>query len=253
MRYDSGPTPEGYPFVFATPDAPELRELRERYGLEALVKDSGSDLEKVRRICAWVRSLWEHDGLNEPSSPDALTILEEASQGKSFRCVEYGIVISACAAALGLPSRVLQVKTEDSETREYGASHVVSEIFLADLGRWVLADGQWNIVPLCEDRALNALELRLAMDEDASLTTFSSASDETMREYLSWIDEYLFCFVTWLDTRQVELFAGKKLALLPLGAKEPTVFQQRFPVTDTTYTRFAKAFYPNPVHANPDP
>ncbi|CAA9580427.1 MAG: hypothetical protein AVDCRST_MAG86-2717 [uncultured Truepera sp.] len=107
MRYDAGPTSERYPFVFAPTDAPELHELRERYGLEALVKDSENDLEKVRRLCAWVHLRWQHDGLNEPSSPDPLTILEEAAQGKSFRCVEYGIVVAACTAGLGLPSRVL--------------------------------------------------------------------------------------------------------------------------------------------------
>lgn len=161
MRYDSGPTPERYPFVFATPDAPKLRKLRERYGLEALVRGSDTDLEKVRRLCAWVHLRWPHDGLNEPSSPDPLTILEEAAQGKSFRCVEYGIVVSACAAALGLPSRVLQVKTEDSETREYGASHVVSEVFLSDMQSWVFVDGQWNVISMQGGQPLNGLELRL--------------------------------------------------------------------------------------------
>lgn len=244
--YDFSPTQEQYLFRFAAPHSPEVRELRKRYGLEQLVVGSDSNLEKVRRLCTWVHSRWQHDGWNEPSSPDALTILEEAATGKSFRCVEYSIVISACASALGLPSRVLQLKTEDSETRETGASHVVSEIFLTDLGRWVLADGQWNVVPLQAELPLNALELRLALDEDeaAPLTSATDAPAETVREYATWIDEYLFCFVTWLDTHRAELFTGEKLALLPPGAKAPTVFQRRFPVSHTTYTYAARAFYP---------
>ncbi len=75
MPYDSGSTQESHPFIFATPDALELRELRERYGLEPLAADSKNDLE-IRRICAWVHSRWPHDGWNEPSSPNALTILD---------------------------------------------------------------------------------------------------------------------------------------------------------------------------------
>lgn len=67
MPYDSEPTQERYPFIFTTPDEPELHELRERYGLEPLVADSKNDPERVRRICAWVHSRWPHDGWNEPS------------------------------------------------------------------------------------------------------------------------------------------------------------------------------------------
>ena len=242
MTYDFGPTQKHHPFVFAKADDPELCTLREQYGLESLVAGSESDLEKLGRICAWVHSRWQHDGLNEPSSPDALIILEEAGQGKSFRCVEYGTVISACAAALGLPSRVLQIKTEDSETRESGAAHVVSEVFLPDLKRWVLADGQFNVVPLQNGQPLDGLGLRQALDSGAPIT--ANISEEAVNEYLAWVDDYLFCFVTALDTHSFGLFSGAKLALLPVGAPEPTVFQRRFPVTETTYTNSARAFYP---------
>ena len=243
MTYDFGPTDERYSFVFATPDDLELCTLREQYGLESLVAGSSSDLEKLGRICSWAHSRWQHDGLNEPSKPDALTILKEANQGKSFRCVEYGIVISACAAALGLPSRVLWLKTEDSETREFGASHVVSEVFLPDLNHWVLADGQFNVVPLQNGQPLTGLKLRQAIDSGASITSVN-VSEEAVDEYLAWLDEYLFCFVTALDTHSFGLFAGDKLALLPIGAPEPTVFQRRFPVTATAYTHSVRAFYP---------
>lgn len=51
MPYDPNLTQERYPFVFATPDDPELRKLREHYDLGPLVAGSDSDLEKVRRLC----------------------------------------------------------------------------------------------------------------------------------------------------------------------------------------------------------
>lgn len=182
MPYDPSPIQERYPFVFATPDEPELHELRERYGLEPLVAGSDSDLEKVRRICAWGQALWQHDGWNEPSSPDPLTILEEAAAGSSFRCVEYDVVIAACA--LGLPGRVLEPRTEDVETREFGAGHVVSEVFLPDIQKWVLVDGQWNVIPVYNGKPLNGAEFRCALDAGASITSFSTVPSGTACEYL---------------------------------------------------------------------
>ena len=44
------------------------------------------------RLLHWVHMRWQHDGLNEPTRRDALTILREARDGKNFRCVEYAIV-----------------------------------------------------------------------------------------------------------------------------------------------------------------
>ena len=246
MPYDPDPTQERYPFVFATPDEPELRELRERYGLESLVEGGDSDLEKVRRICAWVHARWSHDGLNKPSSSDPLTILEEAGQGKSFRCVEYSVVIAACASALGLPGRILELKTGDAEMREAGAGHVASEVFLPDVKRWVFVDGQWNVIPMRGAQPLSAAEFRCALDTRASVTSFSTVPEVTVRDYLGWIDAYIFYLSAPLDNRRFGVFDKAKLILRPLGAKKLTVFQRRLPVSNASYTYSVGAFYPLP-------
>src|SRR5690606_22998737 len=92
-----------------------LAELREQYPIEKLVKDAKDDQEKALRILHWVHSQWPHNGDNQPSKSDALTILKEAKSGKNFRCVEYGIVSAACLNAIGLKARVLALKTKDVE------------------------------------------------------------------------------------------------------------------------------------------
>jgi len=246
VPYDTGPTRERYPFVFATPDEPELCELRERYRLELLVAGSDSDLEKVRCLCTWVHALWQHDGWNRPSAPDALTILAEAAAGASFRCVEYSVVTAASAAALGLPSRVLELKTADAETREHGAGHVAAEVFLPDLGRWVLVDSQWGVIPTHAGTPLSGLELRLALDSGAAVASSCAVSEATVHDYLTWIGDYLFYFSVQLDNRSFGPPGGAKLMLGPTGVEAPTVFQRRFPILDTRYTRSARAFYPQP-------
>ena len=72
---------------------PYLNKLRTTYKLDELVAGKNGDYEKVQAVCHWVRSRWEHNGNNEPKKNDAISILQEAEQGKRFRCVEYSVVL----------------------------------------------------------------------------------------------------------------------------------------------------------------
>jgi hypothetical protein len=104
--------------IMDSPDSPEMTRLRSEYHLEQIVQDEKGDYAKLLRLVAWAHRSWKHDGSNEPSKPDPLTILEEAAKGKQFRCVEYSIVLAAAARAVGMPSRVLGLKRQDAETAE---------------------------------------------------------------------------------------------------------------------------------------
>ena len=245
-RYDARSSQESYPFFYARPDSAALQELRETYRLEALTAPCDQDLCRLERVCAWVNGLWEHDGDNEPSAPDALTILGEVARGKRFRCVEFGTVVASCAAALGLPSRVVGLKTADCETREYGAGHVVTEVYLRDKRSWVMVDGQWNVIPVADGRPLSALGLRDALNDGERVTSLTAVSGEQVSEFLAWIDKYLFYFETQFDNRELGVEGKARLLLVPFGAPEPTVFQRKWPMKDVTYTHSAKAFYSVP-------
>ena len=119
-----------------------LKLLRSKYPIDSLVSDAKNDTEKALKILHWVHGQWQHNGSNKPKNSDAISILEEAKEGKNFRCVEYGIVATACLNAAGLKARVLGLQTKDVETRQYGAGHVLFEVYLNDLQKWALADGQ---------------------------------------------------------------------------------------------------------------
>ena len=53
----------------------------------------------------WVHKQWDHNGRNQPENIDAISILEEVKEGKNFRCVEYGIVATACLNAVRIKSK----------------------------------------------------------------------------------------------------------------------------------------------------
>ena len=138
----------------------------------------------------------ERSGNIEPKQSDPLSILQEARQGKHFRCVEYAAVINGCLNAIGIPSRILALKTQDVETRWNGAGHVVAEAYLRDQQCWCFIDGQWNAIPIVAGKALSAVEFQEALARsDANLEVRNMPARRT-RSYFQWVRQYLYYFDT---------------------------------------------------------
>jgi hypothetical protein len=140
-----------------------LRKLRNNYHLGEITRNATSDIEKIKIILNWVNGQWEHSGMNTPEKSDAISILNEAKQGKKFRCVEYGIVCAAAFNSIGYKSRVIKLKTKDVETVLLGAGHVTTEVFVPQYNKWVFADGQFNAIPFLNNQPLNAVEFQNAI------------------------------------------------------------------------------------------
>ncbi|MDB5249134.1 MAG: transglutaminase protein [Segetibacter sp.] len=229
-----------------------LRKLKNDYGLEKLVEGSTTEKEKALKVLNWVHKQWPHNGNNEPKKSDAISILQEAKEGKNFRCVEYGIVTTACLNALGMPARVLGLKTKDVETTEAGAGHVLLEVYMKDYKKWVLLDGQFDIMPVLNHVPLNAVEFRHAIVNHYDDLELQSLSGTTKRRYVNWVFPYLYYFDVNFDNRQSEKLVRQQvkgktsLMLVPQGAKEPTVFQKRFLITYCAYTNSLADFYAAP-------
>jgi hypothetical protein len=252
LKFTDEPATLSYSFQHSTPSDPYLINLRTEYRLNEVVAGTKSDYEKVRLISKWVRSRWQHNGNNEPQKPDPISILQEAAGGKQFRCVEYSIVLSGALNSLGIPARVTGLMMQDAETRESGAGHVVAEAFLADLQKWIMVDGQWDVIPVLNGKPLNAVELQLALAEATPGLTVYSFSGTQPQEYFKWITPYLFYFDTKLDSRlgverQPYLRHSETLMLVPIGAKEPQVFQRKWPLKNMQYTHSLWVFYAKPT------
>ncbi|MDR3652670.1 MAG: transglutaminase-like domain-containing protein [Paludibacter sp.] len=233
-----------------------LNLLRSKYPIDSLTKGTKSDTEKALAILHWVHRQWNHDGGNEPKKNDAISILEEAKEGKNFRCVEYGIVTTACLNSIGLKSRTLGLKTKNVETTESGAGHVLSEVYLNDLKKWVLLDGQWDVMPMLNNVPLNAVEFQRAITENYANLEIKTSSNVSKRAYVEWIYPYLYYFSFPFDNREGnklerKTFDGKSgLMLVPQGAKNPTVFQRISKLDYLIYTNSLKDFYASPFDFN---
>lgn len=231
--------------IMDDPNDPNMVKLRKKYDLEGLVCKAADDYEKLRLILGWVQKQWKHHGDNKPSKSDPLTILKEASEGKRFRCVEYAIVVAACARSLGMPSRRLALKRPDVETAKSGAGHVVAEVWLKQFNKWVFVDGQWGTIAERDGVPLNAVEFQDAIARKKPGLKIRFASEGVEEDYIEWVVPYLYYLDFNLDQRfYAKDYKSGKVMLVPKGAKEPKVFQREFPIENCTYICNPKFFYP---------
>lgn len=233
-----------------------LNTLREQYNLDEIVKGAANDTERALRMVNWVHNQWDHNGMNQPSKPDALTILAEVKQGKQFRCVEYGTVTAASLNAIGLPARRLGLKTKDVETTQFGAGHVLLEVYLPDLKKWVMLDGQFDVMPVLNNVPLNAVEFQQAIANNYNKLEIRSLSGTSKAQYVNWIYPYLYYFDVRFDNREGVAFqretvdTKQSLMLIPVGAKQPKVFQITNPLDYCKYTNSIVDFYQAPARVN---
>ncbi len=253
LTFDSTTRDDKLKYIYEeNQDSPYLRKLRAEYPIDSLANLGNTELDKARIIASWVHNLWEHDGQNVPEKNDALYILEEVKKGKRFRCVEYGIVTTACLNAIGLKSRTLSLRTKDAETRPTGAGHVVMEVFLNDLNKWIMIDPQYDLIVHLNNIPLNAVELQEAITQNKPLE-FWTSEEGSQVIYIPWIYPYLYYFTFPFDNRENIssderlLINGKSnIMLVPIGAKEPKVFQKLYPIDYCIYTHSINDFYREP-------
>lgn len=257
LSYTDEAPDEKYTFFYADSlDNHYLRELKNKYNLESLVNEEKSELAKIRNILDWTSKQWSHNGSNNPSKQDALTILEEAHQGKQFRCVEYGIVATAALNSIGIQARTLGLKTRDVEKVRRGAGHVVSEVYSTELEKWIFIDPQFNVLPTLNGNPLNGVEFQHAIyTKQAGLKLINKQGELSMedsKKYINWIGKYLFYFDVLFDQETMNSADYKtidgmtKLTLTPVGYKEPRVFQRHSKINYSFYTHSLNDFYRKP-------
>ncbi len=244
-------------FIFPdTANNAYLKELRDNYGLKKLTAQATTDKEKALTILSWTNQQWNHNGANEPTKSDALTILKEAHEGKQFRCVEYGVVSTDALLSIGLKARVLGIKTKDVETSKTGAGHVLAEVWLREFSKWALIDGQFNIMPVLNGVPLNAVEFQDAIVNRKPFELINSAgsvSKQAKKNYLAFVSHYLYYFDIAFDERRLiekeNRYTYKekpKLMLIPNEGKNPTTFQRKNTLNYCDYTHSIKDFYRAP-------
>ncbi len=140
-------------------DAASSKYLRDTWKLDKVIAGRKTELEQQLALMAWVHNRWQHGGLDQPSKPEARTILTEAAEGRRFRCVEYSITLTEVLQAMGFPARTISLRM-DGASYGVGKGHVVTEVWSNELGKWFVLDGQNNATWRHGEELLNAAEIR---------------------------------------------------------------------------------------------
>ena len=241
------------PLMYHSPDDPGPAQLRAEYGLDDVIEGIDDEFERMVALTGWVNSRWSHSGSNKPSSSNPLVILKEAADGASFRCVEYSVVMVGAAQALGMPARIVGLKTRRAATARAAAGHVIAEVWLDDYEKWAAADPQLGYVFRADGVPLNAVELGEALSQRSGSVELLSADGPVgwyrKNRYMLFVGPCLFHFDTPYDQRvflpEEERTSGGKM-LVPDGANDLKVFQRENPLDIDYFTSSVDAFYVAP-------
>lgn len=238
-------------FKYSIADNPSLDSLKQLANID--IKSETSEFSKAEYIIGFSHQLFTHNGDNEPSAADPLTILREAKEGQSFRCVEYSTLAMGLLWAYKIPARTIGLKTCDVEIRKYGAGHVVIEFWCKDYNKLVMCDVQAGIIPKHNEIPISAYELSNYLKFHETIT-FAPIEHSRFKQnsrygdkksYEEWIKDYL-CFIdTPLDlTFDIKDRRKQQIVMLvPLDKKYPKSFQGLFDM-NALYTHSVKDFYP---------
>lgn len=138
----------------------EVASLRSYTGIEKVISKDDTDFVQALKIAKFTSEAWGHDGFNSnPKKQDALTILKLAEKGASFACVQFASVFVQLCQSVGIPARVLNVRTRNPDLGSSGHGHVTAEYFDNQLCKWVWVDPQIHAYAVYRNRPLSCNEL----------------------------------------------------------------------------------------------
>jgi hypothetical protein len=152
------------PFTYEPFDHPRLKELRQRYRLDDVVRGAGTDLELAGRLAAWSARLWERGHLKDGYPAwDAMDILRLHADGQPVGgfCQQYNLVFLQACESFGLTGRAVSLGPGD-HGGGVRSGHEVVEIWCNEHCKWVYIDGQkaWYFTDPATEVPLSLLELR---------------------------------------------------------------------------------------------
>ncbi len=156
--------------IYEDPDHPRLAAMRDEFKLEKLCRRAKTDLERARAIMSWWVGSWvfEKDcGLvYAPWDPFTVIPWKTGSWGAGFEkplafCVHSASCLTLLLRAAGLWARSV---VTDSVNPKGTGGHYLTEVWCADLKRWVVLDPHFDAVITLDGEPAPALALQTASE-----------------------------------------------------------------------------------------
>lgn len=202
-RVAEGEDPEPPRFIWEDPETPGLERLREI--LPPIILQSGSLLDRLRRLMTWVCTSWEYRN-NEMAAQyapwDVETIiawgkagLGHAGQVPIVMCVHYAVAFASFCAALGIPARCSVFAGSINGL----IGHFTNEVWFEEFDKWVMVDPNMDAILFKDGIPLSVTEIQQSAPDLARLIHWGPGHEFQIQNPLidRWIDlNYLtgICF-----------------------------------------------------------
>jgi len=147
-------------FRFDTFANPKLKELRERYELDAVVAPGRDEFERQILLLDWVHHQFKKFGRPSTEALGALEILKGIEDAQPFFCVQYAHLYASAAASLGWVDRELALRRHQDPPDGGSTEHLTTEIWSNQHRKWVMMDPTANMHIEKDGIPLNGFEIR---------------------------------------------------------------------------------------------
>ena len=199
--------------------SPRIKLLKERYGLEEVVRGEENEWQRILLLRNWIRSNIEIDNYNPSETRgDPFAILDSALQGGRFHCTHFSRVLHAVLNSFGYVTRRLGC---GPGLIDDGGHHGVNEVWVNQFQKWVIVDAKYDSHFEREGIPLSALEIRdlVWKGEKESIVRIKGPAGKPMRpnpETGAWEtrpDTYRWC--SWeTDTNRFTAFPAPPTSTL---------------------------------------
>ena len=183
--------------------SPRIKQLRERYGLDAVVADERDEWRRILLLRHWIKSKIKiEDDHPTETRGDTFAILDAALQGGGFHCAHFSIVQQGVLNSFGYITRRLGC---GPGLLTKGGHHGVNEVWVNNLCKWVLVDAKYDLHYEKDGVPLSALEIRDEVWKDGAKSVVrcfglegKPATDQYPDDFGPTAETYRWC--SWENT-----------------------------------------------------
>nr|WP_295902907.1 transglutaminase-like domain-containing protein [uncultured Bdellovibrio sp.] len=221
-----------------------VENLRSYTKIEKIISKNETDFVQALKIAKFTSEAWGHDGFNSnPKKHDALTILKLAHKGASFACVQFASVFVQLCQSVGIPARVLNVRTKHPDLGSSGHGHVTAEYFDNQLCKWVWIDPQIHAYALHKNIPLSYNEfaelIAAGKNPTVKFTERTLAYIKNNKAHLKLLKNFVRRYIWSTRIGGLRSFYTKQAHLKNIGCKrngvQPAITFQGFADKSPTY------------------
>jgi len=147
-------------FKFDRFDNPKLKELREKYKLDAVIAPGKDEFDKQVLLLDWTHVQFKKFGTPSAHPKGALEILKAVEEGHTFFCAHYADTLCSAAASLGWVDRTLALRRHKDYPGAGAPEHSTTEIWSNQHRKWIMLDPTANMFVEKDGLPLNGFEIR---------------------------------------------------------------------------------------------